>query len=183
MKPIIHIFGASGSGTTTLGHALAEALSLRHMDSDDYYWLPTDPPFTHKRPIPERLACMQRDIDASTGVVISGSLTDWGDPLMAQFTLAVRVVTDTALRLDRLHARELTRFGDRILAGGDMYAEHQAFLAWAAQYDDGDESIRSRRKHDLWQQDLACPIVTVDGSAPMEEKLTQVLSALNSKRS
>ncbi len=179
MKTVIHLFGASGSGTTTLGRTLAEKCALRHMDSDDYYWLPTNPPFTQKRPIPERLALMQRDIDAAPGAVISGSLVTWGDALMPQFTLAIRVVTDSALRLERLHARELARFGPRILEDGDMYEEHQAFLAWAARYDNGDITMRSRANHDAWQQQLACPLIVVDGAAPMEEKLAQVLAVLD----
>jgi adenylate kinase family enzyme len=40
----IHIFGASGSGTSTFGRALAAELSIRFFDADDYYWLDTDPP-------------------------------------------------------------------------------------------------------------------------------------------
>ena len=40
----IHILGASGSGTTALGQALAEHLRCPHFDTDDYFWLPTDPP-------------------------------------------------------------------------------------------------------------------------------------------
>jgi len=35
----IHILGASGSGTTTLGRALAERLQCPHFDTDDYFWL------------------------------------------------------------------------------------------------------------------------------------------------
>ena len=40
----IHILGASGSGTTTLGRALAARLQCPHFDTDDCFWLPTDPP-------------------------------------------------------------------------------------------------------------------------------------------
>src|SRR5678809_1323103 len=43
----IHILGASGSGTT-LGRALAEHLQGSHFDTDDYSWLPTDPPHTQR---------------------------------------------------------------------------------------------------------------------------------------
>ena len=50
----IHILGASGSGTTTLGRALAECLHYTHFDSDNYLWLPTDPPTTEKRELTER---------------------------------------------------------------------------------------------------------------------------------
>jgi adenylate kinase family enzyme len=33
----IHVMGASGSGVTSLGRALADALALPHHDSDDYF--------------------------------------------------------------------------------------------------------------------------------------------------
>jgi len=178
-RPVIHLFGASGSGTTTLGRALAEKLGYAHMDTDDYYWLPTDPAFTQKRPIPERLAMMNADIDAAEkGAVISGSLTGWGDVQIPRFTLAVRVVTDTATRLERLRQREYARFGDRILEGGDMHAEHEAFISWASQYDTGDVAMRSKACHDAWQETLPCPVVTVDGSASLEDSLALVLAAL-----
>ena len=48
MKNIIHIFGASGSGTSTLGRAVAEKTGYAFLDSDDYIWAPTDPPFTSR---------------------------------------------------------------------------------------------------------------------------------------
>jgi adenylate kinase family enzyme len=34
----ILIFGASGSGTTTVGKSLAEILDYIHMEVDDYYY-------------------------------------------------------------------------------------------------------------------------------------------------
>lgn len=177
--PVIHLFGASGSGTTTLGRALAEKLGYAHLDTDDYFWLPTDPAFTQNRPIPERLAMMNADIDAAErGAVISGSLTGWGDVLIPRFTLAVRVVTDTITRLERLRQREYARFGERIREGGDMHAEHEAFIAWAAQYDTGDVTMRSKACHDAWQETLPCPVVTVDGAAPLADNLALVLAAL-----
>ena len=35
----IHIFGASGSGTTTLAKALCDEICWTHLDTDDYFWL------------------------------------------------------------------------------------------------------------------------------------------------
>ena len=43
MKNVIHIFGAAGSGTTTLGSKISSKLGYKHMDTDDYYWIPTKP--------------------------------------------------------------------------------------------------------------------------------------------
>ncbi len=47
-KSVIHIYGASGSGTTTLARYLGSRLGYDVMDTDDYYWLPFDPPYTKK---------------------------------------------------------------------------------------------------------------------------------------
>ncbi len=165
-KQVIHIFGASGAGTSTLGRYMAARLGFFFMDTDDYFWEPTDPPYTKKRAKPDRLDMMRRDIAAHDHVVIAGSLADWGDDLIPLFTLAVRVETETRVRIERLKQRELAHFGDRIKAGGDMYEKHREFMAWAAAYDDGGLDMRSRLKHDAWQKMLLCPLIQVDGALP-----------------
>ena len=178
MKRVIHIFGASGSGTSTLGRALAEKTGFRFMDTDDYYWLPAEPMYTLKRPIPKRLALMARDLDECSDAVLSGSLAGWGDPLIPRFTLAVRLVTPTPVRMERLKQREYARYGRRILPGGDLFEQSQAFLAWAAQYDDGLPPLRSRALHDLWQQKLSCPLLTLDGTLSLDKLAEAVLQKL-----
>lgn len=178
MKSVIHIFGASGSGTTTLARKISEEMNYFFMDTDDYYWMPTEIPFTVKRPIEDRLALMKKDIEEHENVVLSGSLTDWGDTLIPYFTLAVRVVTDTDTRVRRLAEREYRRFGDRIREGGDMYEAHLEFLAWAARYDEGDAQMRSRAHHDQWQKLLKCPVLIVDGAEDLNENFRRVKQAL-----
>lgn len=76
----------------------------------------------------------------------------------------MRVVTATDVRLDRLRAREYAHFGERIREGGDMHRNHEEFIAWAAQYDTGDVTMRSRACHDAWQRTLPCPVLAVDGA-------------------
>ncbi|MDE7157026.1 MAG: shikimate kinase [Lachnospiraceae bacterium] len=51
----MHIYGASGSGTTTLGRKISEELGYKLMDTDDYFWLPTNPKYTTKRGKEERI--------------------------------------------------------------------------------------------------------------------------------
>ena len=160
-RNVIHLFGPSGSGTSALGRFIAER-------TDDYFWEPTDPPFTAKRERSERLRLIRKDIETHEHAVLSGSLVDWGDELIPLFTLAIRVETDTATRLARLKAREYARFGSRIEPGGDMYEKHRAFLTWAASYDEGGIDMRSKAKHDEWQKLLPCPLVCVDGALPIE---------------
>lgn len=52
------------------------------MDTDDYFWLPTNPPYTQKRKISERLEKMRENISKAENIVLSGSLVDWGDELI-----------------------------------------------------------------------------------------------------
>ena len=181
MKNVIHIFGASGSGTTTLGQKICEALGYTFVDTDDYFWMPTDPKFTRKRPREERIALMKRDIENAENVVISGSLVDWGDVLIPHFTLAIRIEMEQALRIARLEQREKDRFGDRIAPGGDMYRQHLDFIAWAKSYDTGGMNMRSKAKHDAWKKLLSCEILHLDGANTVEEHLARVKEILDRK--
>ncbi len=170
-----HILGASGSGTTTLGRALAARLQCPHFDADDYFWLPTDPPYTHQRERTERQQLLMDDVTAHDAWVVSGSLCGWGDVAIPLFELVVFLSIPHDVRMARLRRREHARFGERILPGGDMYASSQAFLAWAASYDNGGLDIRSRRLHDQWLSTLLCPILCFEGEYTIEEHLAVLM--------
>lgn len=172
--PILHIFGASGAGTSSLGHALHRRLDYLQLDTDDYFWVPTNPPFLQTRPVEQRLCMLNADIAKSEKIVISGSLCGWGDPLIPKFDLLIRLITPTETRLSRLKKREFKRFGARILENGDMYEEHQRFLQWASEYDAGDSSMRSKAMHDEWQGKAACPQITLDGTLPPETLVSAI---------
>lgn len=163
MKNVIHIFGASGAGTSTLGRKLSEELGYKFMDTDDYYWLPTDVPYTVARERSQRLQMMKAEIDRAEDVVISGSLIDWGDELIPYFTLAIRLTTAVDIRISRLRFRERQNFGSRISPGGDLYENHQEFIDWACAYDTGDLNMRSKAKHDAWQKLLPCKVIELNG--------------------
>lgn len=174
MKHVIHIFGASGSGTTTLGKKICDELGYTLMDTDDYFWLPTEPKFTLKRPIKERVELMTRDINRSENVVISGSLTDWGDILIPYFTLAIRIELEHNLRIERLIKREKERYGSRIELDGDLYQKHIEFVEWAKSYDNGGMDIRSKKKHDEWQKLLTCEVLYLDGADTLQNNYEKV---------
>ncbi len=180
MKNIIHIYGASGSGTTTLGKKICEELGYKFMDTDDYFWLPTNPPYITKRSIDERIALINHDISYADNVVLSGSLVDWGDGLIPLFTLAIRLETDTDIRIIRLERRERDQFGDRIDLNGDMYQNHKDFIEWAKAYDTGDIEIRSKAKHDDWQKLLQCDQIVLNGAEDLNENFRKVKNKLDS---
>ena len=164
----IHILGAFGSGTTTLGRAFAKRLQCPHFETDDYVWLPTDPPYTHQRERTERQRLLMDDLTAQDAWVVSGSLCGWGDVAIPLLELVVFLWVPQDVRMARLHNREHARFGERILPGGDMYESSQAFLTRAASYEEGGLDIRSRQRHDQWLSTLPCPILCFEGEYAIE---------------
>lgn len=173
-KKVVHILGASGAGTTTLGKAISVKYGYSHFDSDDYFWIPTNPPYTTKREISDRQKLLSEAIARAEKCVLSGSLCGWGDVLIPQFELVIFVDTPTDLRIKRLKEREYRHFGDRILPNGDMYDNHAEFIEWAERYDTAGAEQRSRIMHMDWLKKLNCPVVTVDGTKPTDEMIKQV---------
>ena len=96
------------------------------------------------------------------------------------FTLAISLVTDTEIRTTRLKEREKQKFGDRIMPGGDMYANHMEFIEWARKYDTGSVNMRSKAKHDEWQKLLMCKQIVLNGADDLGENFKKVQEKMNS---
>lgn len=174
----IYITGASCAGVTTLGHNLVTQLGVRHVDVDDFYWMPTNPPFTTKRPVSERVSLIQQKL-GDDDWVLTGSCIGWGDALITHADMIVFVVTATPVRLERLAAREKERFGDRIAPGGDMHEIHVAFREWASQYDDPSFSGRNQAWHERWISGQTAPVLRVDGMNSAEKMVADVIHTLS----
>lgn len=170
----LHITGASGTGTTTLGRAIADAWAVRHADTDDYFWEPTDPPYIRKRAGADRLRLMHAVFLPRRGWVLSGSLMGWGDPLIEHFDAVIFLTLDSTTRLARLEARERQRHAASNTPGGRQDAAHREFLDWARSYDDPGFTGRSRVRHEQWLAALACPVLRLDGAQPVSTLLAAV---------
>jgi adenylate kinase family enzyme len=172
----LHIFGASGSGVTTLGAAIAERLGHIPLDVDQYFWEPSDPPFTKIREVAARQRMLAADLDAHPRWVLSGSLCGWGDIFTPCFELAVFLYIPHEVRMVRLLAREQRRYGAAIAGGGAMRAHHLEFIEWASKYDTADESMRSLRLHRQWMTTLRCRCIRLEGDLSLEERLDALIA-------
>ena len=186
MTPLaVHITGASGSGVTTLGRALAEATGAVQLDTDDFYWAPVKPKFSEKR-APEESIRLLREAMAAAGArgwILSGSIGAWGEPLVPLFNLVVFMNAPAEVRVARLKVREEAEFGAAAIApGGPRHEEYAAFIEWAAQYEAGKREGRSRMLHEAFLARLTCPVLRLDGTRPTAELLAQVLEALKARR-
>ena len=175
MNRKIHIMGASGSGTSTLGEALANVLPHTHLDTDDYFWINK---FTEPRPVPERREMLKEELLQSEQWILSGSLVGWGDYFTPYFDLVIFLWIPPDVRLARLKQRELERYGAEALAGGSLYEQSQTFLKWAALYDHAGTEVRSKTLHEQWLAELSCPILRIEGDYSTEERIAIVTNFL-----
>ncbi|QNU66014.1 AAA family ATPase [Ruminiclostridium herbifermentans] len=179
MKKHIHITGASVSGTTTLAKALSRELGYRHFDTDDYYWLPTELPYTTKRPVNERLELLKNDLDKAEKWILYGSNCSWGDSLIELYDLVIFLYVPKETRMERLIQREKERYPKkRISLGGDLYDSHNAFVQWAAAYDDGGPKMRSLYVHNEWLKRLKCDVIRIEGMQSVKESMNIVMNKI-----
>jgi adenylate kinase family enzyme len=177
--PRIHVLGASGTGTTTLGAALAERLDVPHEEADSLFWLLTDPPYTTRREKAERAALLQKRLPIDGQWVFSGSALVWAATLEAFYDLIVFLRLDPVTRMERLVSREIARYGARIEPGGDMADHHAEFLAWAAAYDTAGAEQRSLIAHERWLAVQKAPVLKLDCSMPIQSLVSEVVSKLH----
>ena len=171
--------GASGAGVTSLGRALADALAIPHHDTDDYFWMPTAPPYREMREVPERLRLMRKMFLDGPYWVLSGSLDGWGDPIIPYIDLVAFMYVPTEVRLARLRAREMRRYGsDAVAAGGAMHRDVEEFIEWASHYDDGSRDGRNLARHQAWLAKLRCPVLRLDGTRLMQELVNEICRAV-----
>jgi adenylate kinase family enzyme len=154
---------------------MATRYGHRHLDTDDFFWERTDPPYRRKRPRAERLALLRQALHEACSWVLSGSLCGWGDPLVPEFELVVFLAVPTPVRLARLEAREIGRYGRHAVApGGARHQTHVEFLEWAGRYDTGGLEMRSRALHEAWLAALPCPVVRLEGNLTVAEQIARI---------
>ena len=178
----IIIFGASGAGSTTLGKEIAGRLNFQHLDIDNYLWRwDTKIPLTVTRSSEERTELLLNDIKKCPNFVISGTIFSNQNLFAHLFDLAVFVSTPAEVCAERVRARELSRWGNRILPGGDMYrvtrfhGDSDDYLANAQRYETADVLKFGRKLHEQWISELPCPIMRVNGTKNISENANGII--------
>jgi hypothetical protein len=160
----ILVTGAAGSGTSTLGEALARRRNIRFIEADSFFWQPTHPPFTEKRPPEERNDLLARALREQGSCSVAGSVMGWGSQIESAFDLVIFIHVPTEIRVQRLEQREIRLFG----------RANPAFIEWAAQYDSGSQEGRSLAKHKAWLAARECQIIRLEGNHSIEALLSEV---------
>jgi cytidylate kinase len=164
----IIIMGLNGSGKSTICHELADLLNYRYMDVEDYYFLDSDIPYDKSRNHEEVKQLMLDDIKIYHNYVLSSVGCNWGSDIVSTYKLAILLYAPLEVRLERINQREITRFGNRVLEGGDMYESQKRFH----------DMVVSRSAEDIKQHacSLTCPVLEINATLPVKEILGLIYS-------
>lgn len=179
----IHILGASGSGVTTLGNALAQQLDYPYFDSDNYFWLPSDPPFVNKRPPYERNALLTSHLAEHENWILGGSIFSWSDDVFLDYDLVVFLYLTPQIRLQRLKDREYERYGDALFTDPETKRKYEELIARAIDYDEAKGlAKRTLPAHEAWLSRLSTPILELRADWTVQQRVGAVLRSIEDLR-
>ena len=95
---------------------------------------------------------------------------DYGDKLPAFLDHIVLIEVPREVLSRRVRDRSYQKFGDRVLPGGDLYEKEQK---WYALTDSRPDDYVTQ-----WLDTVRCPVTRIDGTLPVEENLSRLLSIL-----
>ena len=172
----IQVIGAAGTGKSTLCKYISEKIGIYWIDTDKYLWKDSD--FTEQYPIEERLRMYNYDIINHMDYIVSGSVHTWNPGGFNDRELLVLLKLDEEIRMKRLYDRELSRYGDRMLPGGDHYHLTCEFLDWCKTYLTEDENAaNSLACHMRLLNEASCKTLIIDANQRLDVLSTRVLNA------
>ena len=165
----IVICGLNGCGKSTLARLLAQELGYLRMDVEDYSFRDAVIPYSSSRTKEEVRALMLADIRRCPRFVLATVRADWGKEINGAYALAVVLSAPKETRLQRIDSRALEKYGDRVLPGGDMYAQQQRFRAM----------VRNRTEDMVEEslQRLSCPMLRLNAEKSIEENMQAIKDA------
>jgi|SaaInlStandDraft_1057018.scaffolds.fasta_scaffold19457_2 adenylate kinase family enzyme len=182
MKIGIYIFGASGSGSSTLGRAISDRFSITHVDTDDFIWKKTDPPFSVLNDRQLIISNLQEVVNDNNQFILSGPLGDLNKYFSEFFSLVIFLHLSDTIRMKRLMKREKEKYGERIQPGGDMFDQHSRFMRWASLYHSTNNKVRNYSDHKFLLNSFKCPTLSLNSSLSIDELLNEVVEKISSNK-
>ena len=130
----ILLCGLNGAGKNTLGKALADKLSFHYIDNEELYFPKNDPAYLYavQRDREEVERLLLEETADHPDFVFTSVKGDYSEAVRARFQYAVWVDAPRELRLRRVRERSYQKFGDRMLPGGELYEQEEAFFRFVS---------------------------------------------------
>lgn len=161
----------NGVGKSTLGRKLASRLGFYFIDNEDLYFPKVDSGYRYASPRTRREAeeLFFRETAAHGEFVLAAVKGDYGDGKLFQYAVLLEAPKDVRMR--RIRRRSFEKFGERMLAGGDLYEREEGFF----------RLVQGRPEHmaEAWAEGLGCPVLRLDGTRPVSENLEAAINWLS----
>ena len=169
----IQICGLNGCGKSTLGKALAERMNFHFIDIENLYFSRTniDEPYTNPKSRAEVEKLLAEEINKHPDFVFAAVKGDYGNDIIPLYDYIVVIDVPKDIRSQRVRNRSYQKFGNRILVGGDLYSQEEAFF----------QMVDSREDDYIanWLQKVSSPIIRVDGTKTVEDNVEYILRLID----
>jgi adenylate kinase family enzyme len=170
----ILICGLNGSGKSTLGRMFADRIGYEFIDNEDLFFPKTDAEycFSNPRSKEEVIRLLEKKIDGNNRFVFAAVKGDYGDKLLSSLDHIILIDVPKQIRSRRVRSRSFSKFGNRILPGGDLFEREEA---WFSLTDSRSEDYTTK-----WLETVNCPVIRVDGTLPVQQNIDYLVSVLAS---
>jgi adenylate kinase family enzyme len=169
----IQICGLNGCGKSTLGKALAERIGFYFIDNEFLYFSRpnADEPYANPKSRTEVEKLLMDEVSKHPDFVFSAVKGDYGKDIVPMYNYVVVIEVPRKIRSQRVRNRSFQKFGSRMLMGGDLHNQEEAFF----------KMVDSRQEDYIenWLHGLNCPIIRVDGTKPIEENVAYIIQAID----
>ena len=169
----IQICGLNGSGKSTLGRALAEKIGFYFIDDENLYFSRSNPnePYTNPKPRHEVEQLLMNEVKNHPDFVFAAVKGDYEKDIVSMYDYVIMLEVPQSVRSQRVRNRSFKKFGSRMLMGGDLYNQEEAFF----------QMVESRQCSyvENWLQTVKCPIIRVDGTKSIDENVKYIINSIS----
>lgn len=168
----IQICGLNGCGKSTLGKAVAERTGFHFIDNENLYFsrTNTDEPYANPKTRTEVERLLREEVSKYPDFVFSAVKGDYGKDIISIYNYVFVVEVPKEIRSQRVRNRSFQKFGNRMLIGGDLYHQEEAFFQTA--------DSRQEDYIENWLHQVSRPVIRLDGTKPIEENVAFILHAI-----
>lgn len=169
----IQICGLNGCGKSTLGRALAERIGFYFIDNENLYFsrTSTDEPYMNPKSRKDVERLLMEEVSKHPDFVFAAVKGDYGKEIISKYDYVVMIEVPKNARSQRVRNRSFQKFGNRMLIGGDLHSQEEAFF----------QMVESRQDDYIenWLQTVKCPVIRVDGTKPIEKNVDHIIHTIN----